>query len=215
MVDFGWFLPQRPYWQLVSTHLRPGDISTHMFRGPVPWIDDHGLVYDYLRQARARGVLFDVGHGGMSFVLRNAVPALEQGFYPDTISTDLHVESMNAPMQDFPALMSKFLAMGMPLREIVLRSTWNAAKTIRHTELGHLTPGSVGDIAVWRVLDGDFGYADAYGGRISARQRIVCEATLKDGRVVWDWNGRTASDWRKLPSDYGIRPGIDRIVRPQ
>src|SRR5438309_2363803 len=87
MVDFGYFLPERPYWQLVTEHLRPGDISTHMFRGPVPWVDERGKLFDYLRRARARGVKFDVGHGNMSFVLRNAVPATQQGFYPDSIST--------------------------------------------------------------------------------------------------------------------------------
>ena len=97
--------------------LRPGDISTHMFRGPVPYVDEHGKLYDYLKQARERGVKFDVGHGGQSFVLRNAAPAIAQGFWPDTISSDLHTHSMNAQMMDMPTLISKFLALGMPLKE--------------------------------------------------------------------------------------------------
>ena len=87
MVDFGYFREERPYYQLVTERLRPGDISTHMFRGPVPYVDENGKLLDYLKRARARGVLFDVGHGGGSFVFRNAVPAVQQGFYPDTIST--------------------------------------------------------------------------------------------------------------------------------
>src|SRR5439155_24617587 len=87
-VDFGYFLPQRPYWKLVTARLRPGDITTHMFRGPVPWIDPRRKLRDYLKQARQRGVKFDVGHGGQSFVLRNAAPAIAQGLGPDTTSTD-------------------------------------------------------------------------------------------------------------------------------
>src|SRR5437879_4167830 len=145
MVDFGWFLPERPYWQLVTEHLRPGDISTHMFRGPVPYVDEHGKLFDYLRRARARGVKFDVGHGNMSLVLRNAVPAIQQGFWPDSISTDLHGESMNAPLIDMPTLLSKFVTLGMPLKEVMLRATWNPAQIIHHPELGHLSPGAVAD----------------------------------------------------------------------
>jgi dihydroorotase len=214
MVDFGYFLPERPYWQLVTEHLRPGDISTHMFRGPVPWVDERGKLFDYLRRARARGVKFDVGHGNMSFVLRNAVPATQQGFYPDSISTDLHALSMNKPLMDMPTLMSKFLAMGMTLQEMVLRSTWNPAQIIHHPEVGHLTAGARADIAVWRLMEGDFGFADAYGGRVASRQRLFCEMTLLSGEINWDWNGRSGADYRALPPEYGVREGVDKIVRP-
>ncbi len=214
MVDFGYFLPERPYWQLVTQRLRPGDISTHCFRGPVPWVDEKGNLYDYLKKARSRGVRFDVGHGGGSFVLRNAVPATAQGFYPDSISTDLHVGSMNGAMMDMPTTMSKFLAMGMPLKEAILRSTWIPAQMIQRSQLGHLTPGSPADIAVWKLMQGEFGYADAAGGGVHGKQRLWCELTLKDGRISWNWNARGAGDWRTLAPDYGIRKGIDQIVRP-
>jgi dihydroorotase len=214
MVDFGYFFAERPFWRLVSERLRPGDIATHMFRAPAPWVDENGRVYDYLRRARERGVKFDVGHGGGSFVLRNAAPATAQGFYPDAISTDLHTGSMNAAMMDMPTTMSKFLALGMPLGEAVLRSTWSPAQLVRHPELGHLTVGAVADVAVWTLAEGDFGFADADGGRIQGRRRLLCELTLKDGRIAWNWNGRGAADWRTLPPDYGIRKGIDRIVPP-
>jgi dihydroorotase len=215
MVDFGYFLPERPYWQLVTEHLRPGDISTHMFRGPVPYVDSDGKLFDYLKKARARGVKFDVGHGGQSFVLRNAVPAIAQGFWPDTISTDLHAQSMNAPMMDMPTLLSKFLALGMPLKETILRATWNPAQVIHHPELGHLTVGAVADVAVWTILQGKFGYGDAYGGRITAPQRLICEMTLRSGEIAWDWNVRAGDDYRKLGPAYGIRPGIDQIIPPK
>lgn len=214
MVDFGYFLKERPYWQLVSLHLRPGDITTHMFRGPVPWVDEKGKVLDYLRQARARGVKFDVGHGNQSFVFRNAVPAIEQGFWPDTISTDLHALSMNQPLIDMPSLLSKFLAMGMPLDQVILRATWNVSQVIHHPELGHLTRGAVADIAVWRVLAGDFGFMDAYGGGIRGDRRLLCQMTIKDGEIVFNWDAIGAVDYRKLKPSYGIREGIDLIIRP-
>ena len=119
MVDFGYFLKERPYWRLVTERLRPGDITTHMYRAPAPYVDDNGKLFPYLAEARKRGVLFDVGHGGGSFVFRNAAPAIAQGFYPDSISTDLHTGSMNGTMIDMPTTMSKMLAMGMPLEAVV------------------------------------------------------------------------------------------------
>lgn len=214
MVDFGYFLRERPYYKLVTEKLRPGDISTHMYRAGVPFFDANGKLYDYLKQARARGVKFDSGHGGGSLVLRNAVPAVAQGFYPDSISTDLHALSMNGPMMDMPTTMSKFLAMGMPLADVVLRSTWNPAQIIHHTELGHLSVGAIADIAVWKVMDGDFGYGDVGGGRITARQRLNCELTVKGGVIAWDYNQRAGRDYREMGPNYGLRDGLDFIVIP-
>ncbi|MEJ7608787.1 MAG: amidohydrolase family protein [Bryobacteraceae bacterium] len=116
-----------------------------MFRGPVPWIDDRGKLYGYFAEARKRGVKFDVGHGGGSFVMRNAAPAIEQGFFPDSISTDLHTSSMNEGMMDMPTMMSKLMALGLPFKEAILRSTWNPAQIIGHPELGHLSVGAIAD----------------------------------------------------------------------
>lgn len=215
MVDFGYFLPERPYWELVTKHLRPGDISTHMFRGPVPWVDSNGKIYDYLKQARQRGVKFDVGHGGQSFVLRNAAPAIAQGFWPDTISSDLHAHSMNALMMDMPTLLSKIMALGMPLKDAILRATWNPAQLIHRPELGHMSVGAVADVSVWSISNGKFGYGDAYDGGISGTKRLICEMTLRSGQIVWDWNARGVGDYRKLDPSYGIRPGIDRILPPK
>lgn len=214
MVDFGYFLPQRPFWQLVTEILRPGDMPTHCFRGPVPWVDEDGKLYPYLRTARERGVKFDAGHGGGSFVFRNAAPAIAQGFFPDSISTDLHTGSMNAGMIDMPTTMSKFLAMGMPLDAVIAASTWNPARQIHREELGHLSVGALADVAVFQLMEGDFGYRDASNGMLKGRQRLFCELALKDGRVSWDWNSRTGTDYKTLGPTYGVRKGMDQVLPP-
>ena len=102
-------------------------------------LDDSGKVLSYLFEARKRGVIFDVGHGGGSFLFRQAVPAVKQGFVPDSISTDLHIGSMNAGMKDMLNVMSKFLNMGMPLDDVIVRSTWNPAREIKHEESGAIS----------------------------------------------------------------------------
>lgn len=214
MVDFGYFRPERPYWQLVTEKLGRDDISTHCYRASVAWMDENNRVHGYLHRARERGVKFDVGHGAGSLVFRNAVPAIKAGFYPDSISTDLHTLSMNIAMLDMPTTMSKFLVMGMPLKDVVLRSTWNPAQMIRRPELGHLSVGAGADVAVLRVSKGEFQYIDSKSGRMRGTQRITCELTLREGKVVWDWNGRAGTDYQRLPPDYGLREGIDVVVLP-
>ena len=118
-------------------------------------------------EGRKRGVIFDVGHGGGSFLYRVAVPLIKQGFLPDSISTDLHIGSMNAGMKDQLNVMSKFLAMGVPLDSVFAMSTWNPAKEIKQDAIiGHLSPGADADIAVFRLEKGKFGFTDMYGARM-------------------------------------------------
>lgn len=200
MVDFGIFKPERPFQDLVLKKLRPGDIYTHQYLSRVPMLDDEGRVRPYLFEARKRGVIFDVGHGGGSFLFRQAVPAMKQGFVPDSISTDLHITSMNAGMKDMLNVMSKFLNMGMTLDDVILRSTWNPARQIRREELGHLGVGAPADVAVLRLRTGEFGFVDVGGGRLKGDRKLECELTLRDGRVVWDLNGITREDWDKQPA---------------
>lgn len=202
MVDFGTFRPERPYQQLVLEHLRPGDISTHMYLGVVPMLDDNGKVLPYLFQARQRGVKFDVGHGGGSFLWRQAWPAIHQGWVPDSISTDLHYTSMNAGMKDMTTTMSKILIAGVPLATVIKMTTMNPASEIKHPELGNLTIGSDADVTVLRLLSGEFGYLDVGNARQMGNQKLICELTVRHGRVVWDLNGRAGQDWRKLPPKY-------------
>jgi dihydroorotase len=200
MVDFAEFRKERPFQQLVLEHLRPGDIYTHLYLGAVPMLDADGKVLPYLFEARKRGVIFDVGHGGGSFLWRQAVPAVQQGFVPDSISTDLHVDSMNAGMKDLLNVMSKFLALGMAVNDVVARATWHPAREIHHEELGNLSVGSAADIAVLRLERGDFGFLDARGTRLKGNQKLVAELTVRAGRVVWDLNGLAADDWQSKPA---------------
>ncbi len=198
MVDFGTPWPERNFEQLIADHLRPGDISTHMYQGLQPLVDDKGRVLPYLLQARKRGVRFDLGHGGGSFVWSEAVPAIRGGWVPDTISTDLHGSSMNAGMKDMTTTMSKVLSLGVSLLDVIKMSTVNSAVSIRRPGVGRLSVGDGADIAVLRLDNGQFGYQDARGARFMGKQKLVCEMTLRDGKVVWDLNGRAGEDWERF-----------------
>jgi dihydroorotase len=193
MVDFGANRPERPLAELVTRKLRPGDIYTHVYSGLRGEQDSSGHVNQGLLEGRKRGVIFDVGHGARSFAWKIAVPALKEGFLPDSISTDLHVESMTGTMQDMLNVMSKFLAMGMSLDDIVRRTTWNAAREIKQETVGHLSVGAGADVAVVRLESGRFGFVDAADSRMDGRQRLTCELTLRNGKVVYDLNGRSAN----------------------
>jgi dihydroorotase len=196
MVDFGSRKPERPLSELVTAKLRPGDIYTHMYSGLRGEQDPSGKVNPALWEARKRGVLFDVGHGATSFAWRIAVPAIKEGFLPDTISTDIHMASISGGMKDMPNVMSKFLALGLSFDDIIRRTTTNAARAIRQDALGHLSVGANADVAVWRIEKGNFGFVDGPGVRLNGTQKIVCELTLRDGKVVYDLNGLTKQAYK-------------------
>jgi dihydroorotase len=203
MVDFGTnHADQRPVSDLVTKKLRPGDIYTHLYSGLRNEFLETGQPNPGLVAGRKRGVIFDVGHGGGSFLWRVAVPGMKAGFVPDSISTDLHLGSMNAGMKDMLNVMDKFLAMGMSLDDVLLRSTWNPAREIKREDLGHLTPGAVADVAVLKLEKGAFGFTDMNGARMKGTQKLTCELTLREGKVVYDLNGLTRPDWTTLPKDY-------------
>ena len=203
MVDFGSRRPERPLYDLLNKVFRPGDIYTHMYGGNRGEQDDKTLgPSQAMLDGRKRGVIFDVGHGSGSFRWRVAAPLMKAGFLPDTISTDLHARSMNVGLKDMLNLMSKFLALGMPLDKVVAANTWNAARAIKQPQLGHLSVGAVADVSVLRVEKGRFGFADQHGARLMGTERLRCELTIKDGKVVYDLNDMTGVDWDKLPPDY-------------
>ncbi len=204
MVDFGWF-NNKSYEEMVSTILRPGDISTHVFRMPAPLLGADGKPAPFMVEARKRGVKFDVGHGGGSFTFKLASPMIENGFYPDSISTDAHIDSVTGVMMNLPNVMSKILALGVPLKEVIRESTTNAATEVGHPELGQIAVGSVADIAVLRVAEGHFGYADLAGGRVDGSERITPEMTIRAGKVEFDLNARTAVPWKGANLKYAVR----------
>lgn len=198
MVDFGDFRPERPFQELVLKHLRPGDIYTHTYLARVPMLDPGGKVRSYLFEAQKRGIIFDVGHGSGSFVFSQAEPATSQGFWPDTISTDLHASSMVGGMKEMANVMSKFLTLGMPLQQVIAKSTSRPAEVIGRPDLGHLGVGAPADLAVLRLHKGTFGYIDVAGGRRMGTQKLEAELTVREGRVVWDLNGISHKDWKEL-----------------
>jgi dihydroorotase len=198
MVDFG-SARVRTIAELFTRYFRPGDIYTHAYAGGGRGELIDGKVNPAIFAAQKKGIIFDIGHGGGSFVFRTAVQAFKEGFYPDSLSTDLHTGSMNAGMKDIVNLMSKFLALGMPLKDVVVRSTWNPAREIKLEQLGHLTVGAPADIAVLRLEKGQFGFLDQRGGRLAGTQRLGCELTMRDGAVVYDLNGLASEPWEKMP----------------
>ena len=203
MVDFGAFRLDRPHEELITKRLRPGDMYTHMYLPAVPMFDKDGKVRQYLLDGRKRGVLFDAGHGGGSFVFRYAVPAIKQGFIPDSISTDLHASSMIGGMKDMTNVMSKFLNMGMSLEQVIRASTWHPARQIKRMELGNLSVGMTADVAVFSLQKGKFGFTDVYGAKLEGTQMITSELTFKAGKMYWDLNGLARQAWDKLPKEYG------------
>jgi dihydroorotase len=200
MIDFGGHIPQLSLETLLMEKLRPGDIFSHAFahvKGRIPIVDESGKVRSYVWEAQKKGIIFDVGHGGGSFLFEQAIPALDQGFRPNSISTDLHIGSMNGGMKNMLNVMSKFLNMGVKLEEIIAESTWHPAQYIHREDLGHLSVDAIADLTLLRRVEGDFGFIDTGGFKIKGNQKLVCELTLRDGKVVWDLNGIASPEWGK------------------
>lgn len=204
MVDFGTVNDIRNLNTLLMDKLRPGDIYTHMYSGHRDELIENQQINPAMIAGRKRGIIFDVGHGGGSFYWFVAVPAYRQKFYPDVISTDLHTGSMNAGMKDMIQVMAKILNMGSPLEDVVRWSTWDAAKVIKRTDLGHLDVGAEADVTVIRMDKGKFGLVDSAGAKKMGDRMLVAEMTLRKGDVVWDLNGRASQDWTVFP--YKKRP---------
>ena len=217
MVDFGEFRPERPFQDLVLKKLRPGDIYTHAFYAPVPMLDEKGRLLPYLFEARKRGVLFDVGHGGAAFEFRQAVPAVKQGFPPDSISTDIHSGSINAGMKDQLNVMSKFLNMGMSLDDVIYRSTWNPARIIHREEFGHLSVGAIADIAVSAVRKRQVRVCRLLGrahGRHAATDGRTHGGVRPRGlRLEWN-HARQLGQARQVSSRRASAPGTAREADP-
>ena len=202
MYDF-WPRPERTYEDLLKK-MRPGDIHTHVFAQQFPIILADGKINPALAEARARGVIFDVGHGAGSFWFRNAVPAQKQGFVPDSMSTDLHIGDFN--VVSMTIVMSKFLAMGVPLDDIIRRSTVNPATEIHRPELGTLAVGKDADIAVLELSKGHFSYIDCGVARFDGNAKLTARMTIRSGRILYDPSGLSMVEWEKARPQYFSTP---------
>ena len=172
-----------PSYEEVVGRLRPGDILTHAFRPfPNTPATAQGTVKRAVLDARARGVMFDIGHGKGSFAFKTARAMLANGFPPDTISSDVHLLCINGPAFDQVTTMSKFLCLGMPLGDVIAASTVNAATALRRPELGTLKPGSVGDATILSVRQGQFDYVDVVGEHMIGDRRILSEGVVIAGK---------------------------------
>jgi len=179
----------------ILRRMRKGDIFTHTYCAASDReciLDEMGILKNSVIQAKDKGVLFDVGHGGAMFHFDIAIPALRQGLKPDSFGSDLHRSSMNGGMRSMIETMSKFLNMGMTLNEVINAATWSPAQAIKRPELGNLSPGSDADVAIISVRTGSFGFVDTRNQRLAGDRRLEAEVTIRAGRVVWDLNGMAA-----------------------
>jgi len=193
MVDFGGATPPLSIEELFFKHLRKGDIFTHCFaqlatRESI--VDTNTKkIKPFVIEAQKNGIVFDVGYGGISFSFSQAIPAIQNRFYPNSISTDLHTGSMNAAMKDLPNVMSKFLNMGMDIQSVIKATTWNPAQEIQRPELGNLSVGTEADVAIFDLREGNFGFFDYTGYKIKGNKKLECELTIRAGKIVYDLNG--------------------------
>ena len=165
--------------------LRPGDVITHCFQGNGDNIvDENGSVIPEAWKAREDGIIFDIGHGAGSFHYEVAQRAMEQGFISDVISTDLHTGNINGPVYDLPTTLSKLMHLGLPLADVIEKATFSAAKAIhREKQLGNLKVGTVADVAVFDLLEGQFEYFDSHGTKFIGNKKLKTELTIRQGKV--------------------------------
>ena len=195
--------------------MRPGDLHTHFYNDRHIELLDRktGQIQPFMREARQRGVLFDLGHGAGSFLWPVADRAMKLGFPPDTISTDVHSASILGTQSDMPNCMSKMLTLGMELKEIIYRSTVTPARAVNHfPQIGTLGEGRDADIAVLALEDGVFAYLDAWEMKRLATRRIANVLTVRAGEIVYDRDGRAFSGSDTV-SDLGSDPVSDPAAR--
>lgn len=227
MIDYGANRIERPLYDLLTKYLRPGDIYTHCFSGLRGEQDVMTLgPSKALIEGRKRGVYFDAGTGGGSFRFRVAIPLIKAGFLPDSLSTDLHADSMNSSTKDMLNVMSKFMAMGLTLQQVVADTTWHPAREIQRPQLGNLSVGAPADVAVLSEEHGRFGYLDMDNTKLMADTRLICELTIRAGKVVYDLNGLSMDAWNdEHPSsnpqmashwtEFRARPPLPEQITPR
>ena len=194
--------PARSYREFLLEKLRAGDIVTHCLAIRYPFLMEDGSLNPDVIKARERGVKFDLGHAGRSFMLRLVVPAIRQGFIPDAISADLFSNTPATTGINLANVMSKFLCLGVPLEDVIQRTTMNPAQIINRPELGSLSVGSPADIAVFEMRKGKFAYRGTGGGKIMGDRKLQCVMTVFNGKIVYDHPyGLSVPLWEDIPKD--------------
>lgn len=194
--------PARSYREFLLEKMRPGDIVTHCLADRYAFLTEDGKLNPDVAKARARGIKFDLGHAAGSFNLRRVVPAVQQGFIPDSISADLFADTPYTVGINLANVMSKFLCLGVPLEEVIRRTTVNPAQMIHRPELGTLSVGSAADIAVFEILKGKFAYLGSFGGKIVGNQKLQCTLTMFGGKILYDHPyGLSVPLWQDIPKD--------------
>ena len=169
----------------VAALLRPGDILTHCFTGgSMRILRPDGTLHPQVRELHERGLVLDIGHGAGSFSFAVAEALLRQGVLPDVISSDIHQLAIQGPMFDLPTTLSKFLALGMSLPEVIERATVAPARIIGRPELGTLAVGTPADLALFELVDGDFTFYDVEMQARKGDKLLVNTLTLKDGQPL-------------------------------
>lgn len=206
MVDFGSARPALSLEELLLKKFRPGDIYTHAFGGnaavgsPISpggreaIVDPEGNLRPFVPKAQERGIVFDVGFGGASFDINYAMAAMKHGFYPNTMGTDMNYHSFNGAMKNILNVMSTFLTLGMDLADVIEAATWKPAQVINREELGHLSKGAVADVTLLSIREGDFGFWDREDYKVRGNQKLECQLTIREGQVVYDFNGISIPD---------------------
>jgi dihydroorotase len=166
--------------------LRPGDILTHCFTGhSMRIVDEQGALLEAAKRAWDSGIVMDIGHGAGSFSFTTAAALIDAGYRPDVISSDIHQFSVHGPLFDMPTCLSKFLALGMSLEEVIAAATIRPAEVMgMANEIGMLKPGALADIALWALDEGDFTLYDIHMTPRQGKQLLRNTLTLIDGREL-------------------------------
>jgi dihydroorotase len=188
MIDFGESATPLSMQELFLQHLRPGDIFTHCFaqlKGRESIVDTNTKkLKTFLWEAKKKGILFDVGYGEISFSFSQAMPAINEGFYPNTLSTDKHTTGKRE-IKNMLDIISEFLALGMNIREVIAAVTWNPAREIKHEELGNMSTWAIADITILQIPNRKIEYYDNTGYQISGTKEFECFMTIKGGKIVY------------------------------
>jgi dihydroorotase len=194
--------PARSYREFLLEKMRPGDIVTHCLADRYAFLTESGKLNPDVIKAKARGVKFDLGHAAGSFPLRRVVPAVQQGFIPDSISADLFSDTPYTVGISLANVMSKFLCLGVTLEDVIRRTTVNPAQMINRPELGNLSVGSTAEIAVLETVKGKFAYLGSGGGKIEGNQKLQCVMTMFGGKILYDHPyGLSVPLWQDIPKD--------------